>query len=143
MSYSRLNRREFVSRGRSAVVGPTGSAGSGGGITSIGGDSPDSLDPGPGCLGSGSNDGCGSSPGSGSVSAAGLLLANRPGPVNGLFTTAGIRTRSSPAALGFVESAAICELASSSGDLAAGHRVAEGSKAKLLPASFGFGGVRA
>src|SRR5438067_8793413 len=100
MSYSRLNRREFVSRGRSAVVGPTGSAGSGGGITSIGCDRPDSLDPGPDCIGSGSTDGRSSSLGTGSVSADGLLLANRPGPANGLVTTAGIRTRSSPAALG-------------------------------------------
>src|SRR5437762_1956625 len=143
MSYSSANRREFVSRGRKAVVGSTGSAGSGGGITSIGGDNPGSVDPGAGCTGSGSNDGTDCAPGIGSVSGEGLLLANRPGPANGLLTTAGIRTFSSSRVAGLVASAASWPFASSNGDFAAGQRVAEGSKARLLPVSFGLGGVSA
>src|SRR3954449_5957357 len=106
MSYSRAKRREFVSRGRSALVGSTGSAGNGGGITSVGGDNPGSLDPGADCIGSGSNDGTDSAPGIGRVSAEGLLLASRPGPVNGLLTTTGIRTFSSSPAASLLASAA-------------------------------------
>src|SRR3954452_2107646 len=125
MSYSSANRREFVSRGRKAVVGSTGSAGSGGGITSIGGAKPDAVDSGAGCTGSGSNDGTDSAPGIGRVSGEGLLLANRPGRGNGLLTTTGIRTFSSSPAASLLASAARWALGSSSGDFAAGHRVAE------------------
>src|SRR5262245_58784674 len=149
MSYSRLNRREFVSRGRPAVAGSNGSAGCGVGITSAGGGNVVSGKLGPICAGSDSTDGDSSPPGIGSVSVAtdsgaGLLLANRPGPVaNGLSTTAGIRTFSSLLAPGFAMSAATWLVLSSSGDFAAGQRVAEGSKARLAPVSFGLGGVSA
>ena len=85
--------------------------------------------------------GCCSTPGIGSVSAEGLLLANRPGPAKGLLTMLGIRTCSSSLAPGFDMSAAIWLPLRSSGDFAAGHRVADGSKARLLPPSFGLGGV--
>src|SRR5262245_2404083 len=149
MSYSRLNRRVFVSRGRPAVAGSNGSTGCGVGITSAGGGNVISGKLGPNCAGSDSTDGGSSPPGIGSVSvatdsAAGLLLANRPGPVaNGLLTTAGIRTFSLSPAPGFGVSAAIWLALSSSGDFAAGQRVADGSNARFAPVSFGLGVVSA